>query len=412
MQAMSRGKRLTVSEDPPYDALQAFVRDNHIALHGAQRGPLEELVFAIKDVWEVKGSRVGNGHPDFLAAQDLSDSTASIVSRLLDSGADLVGKTMCDELCYSISGENWHYGSPINPRDPWRYTGGSSSGSAAATAGGLVDFALGSDCLGSVRVPCSYNGLLGMRPTYKRVPDDGEASFCPSMDVVGFMAGDPGTFECVAQVMLGDDEDDVQITRAYAASDCFNAVDRSVMEALAPAKAAVDNAIGPAEDVEIAPGGLAKWVEIFRVIQGYEVWESYRAWIDKAQPRLTPGPRDRLAWASTITEREYEGAKSAREGVVSRFETIVKPGSVLVLPTAASIAPLRGTPVEQISATRLQSTYLLCISPLTGAPQINLPLVSQDGMPLGLALIGPPGSDLQLARIAADLVRSNQEQSH
>lgn len=399
-------RRLAVSDDPPYDALQAFVRDNHVALRGAQSGPLDDLVFAIKDVWQVEGSRVGNGHPAYLSDQAPSDSTASIVTRLLDSGADLVGKTICDELCYSISGENWHYGSPINPLDPSRYVGGSSSGSAAATAGGLVDFALGSDCLGSVRMPCSYTGLLGMRPTYKRVPDDGEASFCPSMDVVGFMAEHPDVFDRVAQVLLGNDENDAAITDVRVAVDCLDVVDASVADEFAPAAERLIDLVGSSEDVRVAPDGLDMWVEIFRTIQGYEVWHSYAPWIRRARPRLTPGPRERLEWASTITAQQYTEAKAARDKIMSGFDSVVQPGTVLALPTAASIAPLRSAGAEQITATRQKSSLLLCISPLCGAPQVTVPIMPHHGAPLGLTLIGAPGTDRRLARLAADLATS------
>src|SRR5699024_1504940 len=153
-----------------------------------------------------------------------------------------------------------------------------------------------------------------------------------------------------------------------------------------------------------APNGLDEWVEIFRIIQGYEVWESYAPWIRRTQPRLTPGPRERLAWASTITAKQYREAKAARESVVSSFNSVVQPGTVLVLPTAASIAPLRSADVEEIGATRLKSSLLLCISPLCGAPQVTVPLMTHVGAPLGLTLIGAPGTDRRLARLAADLV--------
>ena len=180
---MLNNKKLSVSSTPPYDALQSFVRENHIALQGSGEGSLEGLVFGVKDVFKILGSTWGNGHPEWLRTSNPDEFTSPMITKLLEDGADLVGKTICDELCFSISGENWNYGCPINPHDARRLTGGSSSGSAAATAGGLVDFALGSDCLGSVRVPASYNGVLGMRPTYQRVPNDGEVKYCDSMEV-------------------------------------------------------------------------------------------------------------------------------------------------------------------------------------------------------------------------------------
>ncbi len=403
---MLNNPRLSVSPEPPYDVLQAFVRENHIALQGSGSGALSGLVFAIKDVFKVLGSTCGNGHPDWLRTHGPDEFTTSIVARLLDEGADLVGKTICDELCFSISGENWNYGSPFNPHDPRRFTGGSSSGSAAATAGGLVDFALGSDCLGSVRVPASYNGVLGMRPTYKRVPSDGEAPYCASMDVLGFVSSSPGTFKRVARVMLGEDKKKTSFRKLLVAADCFGAVNQDVAQALKPAVEHIGGRLASVENVTVCPEGLDQWVEIFRIIQGYEVWESYGGWIRKYRPRLSRGPKERLEWASTITLREYRAAYEQRRRIIDRLDQLLSEDCVLCMPTAASVAPLRSAPLEEINATRLQSTSLLCVSPLSCTPQITLPLVEQYDVPLGTTLIGPRGSDLSLAELCTDMVES------
>ncbi|RHW41001.1 amidase [Neobacillus notoginsengisoli] len=403
---MLNNPRLSVSDEPPYDLLQSFVRDNHIALEGSGEGPLKGLVFGVKDVLKIKGSTWGNGHPEWLRTSDPDDFTSSAITKLLEAGADLVGKTVCDELCYSISGENWNYGSPVNPHDPRRLTGGSSSGSASATAGGLVDFALGSDCLGSVRVPASYNGVLGIRPTYKRVPTDGEAPYCESMDVLGFVANTPDTFKTVAREMLGNDKENVQFKKLLIAEDCFNAVNQDVADALNPAIKHIGNALTSVEKVTVSPEGLDKWVEIFRIIQGYEVWQSYGGWVRKYRPRLSRGPKERLEWASTITLQEYREAYAQRQGIIDRVNELITPDTLLCLPTAASVAPLKSAPLDEINATRLQSTYLLCISPLTGTPQITLPMVKQHDVPLGISLIGAQGTDLTLSEFSADLVDS------
>lgn len=403
---MLHNPRLGVSPEPPYDVLQAFVRENHISVKGSGNGSLEGLVFAIKDVFKVLGSTCGNGHPDWLRTHGPDEFTTSIVARLLDEGADLVGKTICDELCFSISGENWNYGSPLNPHDPRRFTGGSSSGSGAATAGGLVDFALGSDCLGSVRVPASYNGVLGMRPTYKRVPSDGEAPYCKSMDVLGFVSNHPDTFKRVARVMLGEDEKKTTFKKLLVAGDCFDAVNEDVAQALQPAVSHIGGALSSVERVTVCPEGLDNWVEIFRTIQGYEVWESYGGWVRKYNPRLSRGPKERLQWASSITLGEYRAAYGKRQAIIDRMDQLLSNDSVLCMPTAASVAPLRSAPLDEINATRLQSTYLLCVSPLSCTPQINLPLVEQYDVPLGTTLIGPRGSDLALADFCGDLTTS------
>lgn len=271
---MLNNPRLTVTPNPPYDALQAFVRENHIALSGSGHGPLTGLTFAAKDVFKILGSTVGNGHPEWLRTHAPDEFTASTIVRLLEAGADLVGKTVCDELCFSISGENWNYGSPLNPHDPRRFTGGSSAGSGAAVAGRYADFSLGSDCLGSVRVPASYNGVFGVRPTYKRVPSDGEAPYCASMDVFGYMASTPDVFRRVSEVMLGEDKNTTPLTRLKIAKDCFDAVDPKVYVALKPAIDHIASYMESTEEVILSEEGLDHWIKVFQHVQGYEVWKA------------------------------------------------------------------------------------------------------------------------------------------
>lgn len=162
---------------PPQDPLGAFCRENHAALSGSGAGSLAGLTFAAKDVFDIKGSRTGFGNPAWLESHAPAKATAPAVQRLLDAGADMVGKAITDELTYSLSGQNAHYGTPVNSSAPGRICGGSSSGSASAVACGLVDFALGTDCGGSVRLPASYCGILGIRPSHGRVSLDGVAPF-------------------------------------------------------------------------------------------------------------------------------------------------------------------------------------------------------------------------------------------
>ncbi|HQL91972.1 MAG TPA: amidase [Anaerolineaceae bacterium] len=403
---MLDNKRLEVNAEPPYDALQAFVRENHIALKGSGTGELNGLTFAAKDVFKIRGSTFGNGHPDWLRTHEPDDFTSSTIQRLLDNGADLVGKTVCDELCFSISGENWNYGSPLNPHDPRRFTGGSSSGSGAATSGGLVDFALGSDCLGSVRVPASYTGVFGVRPTYDRVPSDGEAEYCPSMDVFGYMASDPEVFRKVSKVILGEDPEPVKLRKLIIAKDCFDAISPQVFADLKPAIDHIGANLSSVEEREISPDGLDNWIKVFQQVQGYEVWRSYGGWVRKYRPILSRGPRERLAWASTITLQEYNAGLVKMHEISRYVRDMLANGEVLVMPTAASVAPLRSAPLEEINATRLQSTYLLCVSPLSGVPQMTLPMVMADDLPLGLSLLSGFNTDLALANLSADLVKS------
>ena len=135
----------------------------------ATSGPLAGLTAVIKDMYDIAGERTGGGNPEWLAAQKPAARHADAVAKILAAGATITGKTICDEFFYSVSGANAHYGTPPNVRAPGRIPGGSSSGSAAACGGNACDFALGSDTGGSVRIPASFNGVYGLRPTHDRV---------------------------------------------------------------------------------------------------------------------------------------------------------------------------------------------------------------------------------------------------
>lgn len=395
--------KLQVSVDPPYDPLQAFVRENHIALKGVENGELQGLTFGAKDVFKILGSTYGNGHPKWLQTNSPDDFTTGVIDKLLEHGADLVGKTVCDELCFSISGENWHYGSPINPHDPRRFAGGSSSGSGVAVAGGLVDFALGSDCLGSVRVPASYNGIFGMRPTYARVDNEGEAPYCESMDVLGYMARETEVLRKVSKIILGRDEQDYEFSRLIVPKDCYQILDLETKLALKSAVDHIKSNFSFIDEGDISIQGLEEWVDVFRYIQGYEVWESYGSWIRKYRPFISRGAKERLKWASTVTLGEYKKAYEKKRYIINKVDERLGNDGVICIPTVASIAPLRTTSFNEINKIREKSSVLLAISPLTGTPQITIPMANKEGMPLGVSLIGPRGSDLALVQLSTYL---------
>ena len=213
---------------PPDDRLGAFCQDSRAFLPGDDRGPLAGLTFAAKDIFDVKGHVTGGGNPDWKASQPAAEATAWAVEALVGAGATMVGKTHTDELTRGILGVNAHYGTPLNPRAPGRVPGGSSSGSAAAVAGGLVDFALGSDTGGSVRIPASFCGLYGLRPTHGRIPLDGILLQAPSYDTVGWFARDAGLFARVGSVLLQTEIGKARPRRLVEAADAFEVADEAV----------------------------------------------------------------------------------------------------------------------------------------------------------------------------------------
>ena len=390
----------------PNDPLGAFCRENHASLQGSGAGPLAGTTFAAKDAFDIAGVRTGFGQPDWLRTHEPARETARAVQLLLTAGADMVAKTHCDELCYSLTGENVHYGTPVNANAPGRVPGGSSNGSAAAVAGGLVDFALGTDCGGSIRLPASYCGIIGLRPTHGRVSDEGVLPFGPSFDVVGWFARNIALFETVGDVLLGDDKAS-QPARLIVANDAFAQVERPVAYALAGAVAKLEAAMGTAERMRISPEGLPDWFETFRTLQAAEIWATLGAWVSATQPKLGPGIKERFAYAATITPQQVAAANEPRRAITAHVESLLGADGVICVPSSPRAAPLGGMPADQVEVEyRNQAMRILCISGLTGLPQISLPMATIDGLPLGLSLIGARGADRGLIGLARRILES------
>lgn len=385
------------------DHLGAFCRHTHVTLEGAATGPLAGTTCGVKDLYHIAGQRTGFGNPTWFETHPAADSTAVAVRRLLDAGARMVGKTHTDELAYSLNGENRHYGTPVNANAPGRIPGGSSSGSAAAVAGGLVDFALGSDTGGSVRIPAAYCGVLGMRVTHGAVPLDGAIAFAPSFDTAGWFARDAALFERVGRVLLADDAPARTPRRFVVASDTFRHADAAAAAALAPAVARVEALLGPAVRTDLAEAGLDAWMNDFRVIQAFEIWSTHREWVSGLHPDFGAGISERFAWAATLTADAAASAGARRVQIRRRMDEVLAGDAVLAIPTAVGIAPLRGTPIRELELWRNRCIGLLCIAGHAGLPQISLPLAAVDGVPVGLSLLAARGNDTMLLEIARRL---------
>ncbi len=386
------------------DNASALCCSNAIAIDGAGAGPLAGRSFVAKDVFHIAGVGTGFGHPEWLTTHEIPQTTAPAVQRLLDAGACLVGKAHSDELCYSLSGENVHYGTPINAAAPGRIPGGSSSGSAAAVAARLCDFALGTDCGGSVRIPASYCGIIGLRTSWGRVPSEGVLEFAPSFDVVGWFARDGKLLRRVGNVLFPKRRKRIALDKLLIASDAFAEAPQDVQDALAPAIKKLADHFGDTEAVRVSPDGLERWFETFRIIQGFEVWRSLGSWIESARPKLGPGVGARLNWAATVTPEMYHTANKARAEIRKRLKELLPPGTALCLPTSPRVAPLRNMPADTIEVEfRNQAMRILCIAGLGGLPQISLPLAAPEGLPLGLSLVGWRGADYELLNLAENL---------
>src|SRR5215468_10822311 len=218
----------------PDDDINAFVPGSRVHIEGEPGAPLSGLTFAAKDLFDVAGHPTGGGNPDWARTNPVPARHAWAVQRLLDAGATLIGKTITDEVSLGIVGENAFYGTPVNPRAPGRVPGGSSSGSAAAVAAGLCDTALGTDTGGSVRVPASFCGLYGIRPTHGRLDVSGMMQQAPSSDTTGWFSRDIATYGKVSSVMLGEGIPTMLPRRLIIAVDAFAFADANVADALRP----------------------------------------------------------------------------------------------------------------------------------------------------------------------------------
>jgi len=317
------------------------------------------------------------------------------VERLLAASARMVGKTHTDELAYSLNGENVHYGTPINPRAPGRIPGGSSSGSAAAVAGGLVDFALGTDCGGSVRLPASYCGIYGIRTTHGLVPADGVVDLAKSFDTIGWFARDAATVLRVGEVLLPPAGEFVP-KRLLIAEDAFGFVGAEVAAALGAAVAKLRTALPDHRAINVYTAEPSAWSGIFRVLQGDEIRRRYSTWIDAHQPNFGPRVAERFAWTRTIAPTEVERMRPQREAVAAHLEGLLGDDALLCLPTAPGIAPKLKTPAPELEVFRTRAFGLLSIAGLARLPQISLPLGALNDCPLGISLIAPRGRDLGL----------------
>jgi amidase len=386
------------------DPLGAFCHHTHVEIQGASHGPLVGLKFAVKDIYDVAGHKTSFGSPDWLRTHEPAARTALVVQRLLDAGAHLVGKTHTDELTWSLTGENAHYGAPVNVNAPGRITGGSSSGSAAVVAAGVVDFAVGSDTGGSVRLPASFCGILGMRPTHGRIPLDDVCPLAPSFDTCGWFARDAGIFERVGRTLLCDDAPAPPPGRLLIAQDALEVAGETVAHAFRSALDKVVALLGMPEPVTVGDEPLTRWMDYFRFLQGAEAWVSHGEWIIRERPALGPGVRERFAWAPTVNPEDIARAGRRREEIARRMAEMLEEGTVLALPSAPGIALPRNSPPKALDDLRARALPMLCIAGLARLPQVSLPLAQLDGCPLGLSLIAARGNDTLLVDLARRLM--------
>ena len=391
------------------DSFNAIIAKTENAPAHATHGVLLSATLAVKDIYDVAGMKTGCGNPQILAESPVATRSAPTVEKLLAAGAAFIGKTQTDELAFSLMGQNSHYPYPINPSAPDRVTGGSSSGSAAAVAGGLTDIALGSDTGGSIRAPASFCGLVGLRTTHGRIPLEGIMPLAPSLDTIGWFARDINLYEKVGQILLGEDKQTFAFSQLlympllehllldHPETDSYRAMFAKVRPHFANLKAASQPTLS-----------IDELYLTFRQIQGAEAWATHGARISSGDRKLGPGVADRFAYGSEITQETLAHHRIRRTRFTQELETIIGDNAVLALPTVPGAAPFAKEPFETLQAYREQALRLLCLSVLSGLPQITVPLGTVHGAPMGISFIGPRGSDRALITLAQKILIQTQ----
>jgi len=388
-----------------HDTARAFVPYPSTPVSHAGTGHLTGLGFGVKDLFDVAGYPTGGGQPLLLAMSGIKTQTAPTVQKLLDAGARMVGKTVTDELAFSMNGQNAHFGSPINGAAPDRISGGSSSGSAAAVSNGLCDFALGTDTGGSVRAPASHCGLVGLRPTHGRVSLAGALDLSPSLDTCGWFSRDILTFAQVGDVLLGEDPAPLPAKiRLIRLTEVWNLLAPEVSESLLPASSRTETVLGKATDFAGFPGDFDALYWNFRYIQGREAWQTDGGFIERYHPPLGPGVRERFEWAKGVTDEQVMVARAYRRELTESLRALLGHDGVLMMPTMPDVAPLISQDAGSLEDYRNRAIRMLSISGMSGFPQISLPMAHRLGVPLGFSLLGPAGSDRSLIRISQQLM--------
>ena len=369
-------------------------------LENADEGILARTQFAVKDIMHVEGYPTSGGNPTWAAhfGQE-SHITASIVQKVMDAGAECVGKTVADELAFNHIGENAHYGTPINPKAPSRFCGGSSCGSAAAVAGALVDFAFGTDTGCSIRGPASFCGIWGIRPTHARVASDGIMPLAPSYDTVGWFARTAEMMERVGSVLLGADNIALEEKpKIIMPKDILTQMNKRFADQFMHFVKKFEESFSSVEEGNLMGDYdfAADWFDCFRITQAAEAWETHQDWMIEHQPDLGEGVYERFEMASELEEEDILKAQSQRQELAAHMHTLLENGTIILMPSTMTPAFARSMDSETRLKTRLPHVGLMAFAGIAATPQISMPLMEIDGAPFGISLIGPKGCDVAL----------------
>lgn len=375
-----------------------------LEMPGAQEGPLAGLKFLAKDLFDVKGEVTGIGNPTYAKTHPAAKANAAVIDKLLNAGATLVGKTCTDEFAFSVDGINIHFGTPNNPQYPDRIPGGSSSGSGSAVAACLADFALGTDTGGSIRVPASYCGCFGFRPSHGRVSLEGVAPLAPLLDTVGWITKSASLLETCGVVLLDEKPAQHLPKKLFIAKDMFSEVAKELRPSLEKAVEKLAEEFIAVEDIELKRFGCGSLAALYKVFQAKQAWEIYGAWLRENNPSMCPSIKERFEFTSTVTENDWAAAKQSRDKVVNDMEQLLTSDAVLCMPTTANLPPLVNASDEVLLKNRIQNMNHTALAPLSRLPEVCVPISVTEKTTTGLSLLASHGNDMMLLKVCRELL--------
>lgn len=370
-------------------------------------GVLSGKTVAVKDLVDYAGHNISFGVARWRDTHEASRETAPVLTQLIEAGGSIAGFTKLDQLAYSLIGNVCEGTPPLNCLYPDRFTGGSSSGPAAAVAAGLADIGLGTDTAGSIRVPAASCGLFGLRPTHGVISVSGVRPLAPSFDVVGILTTNPAligpAFSVLssAPVPTGNDVQEVRVpTRASVSL---------VGDDTADSMYSIAHALSAAYECRVVQCDLSEFInpdigDIFARLQGREIWSEHSRWISENKSYLADDVRTRLERAERLsmsTDQEKAGDKAAREEYRKAFQGFYDASSILVLPVLTDLAPLRTSSADELLEFRAKSFQLTAPSSFTGCPQLVVPVRNESASKvIGIGLLGQHNNEATLLRAA------------
>lgn len=378
----------------------------------APDGDLVGFTFAAKDNFAVANWPAGSGSPDWRARHPPATSHAPALQSLLRAGAQFVGRTVMDELAYGIEGINAHHGAPANPVAPGRLCGGSSCGSASAVAAGRVRVALGTDTAGSIRVPASWTGLFGWRPSYGRVDGEGVTPLAPAFDTVGCLARTGADLHRVGAILLdtvgrrGDElPRPLRLIR-----DAFDLVEPALRPDLERAAERLGAHAGGWVRVS-SPIDLTRGSETLRVLQARGIAATLGPWIRSARPGFAPWIRERFAAALAVDGAAEKVARVRAGGLLAALDAELRAGW-LCMPTTPGAPVERGAPPQTHAEVRGATMQLVAPASLGGLPQVVIPVRTRGRVPAGISVVGRRGDDEALLAFASRFIRNTDGVAH